>query len=65
MSDGLIVLRDAAGRRRSRATMPGYLAGRAPRSLLCLHEGAVSVIHEGAVSVKPWLGWFLGSVPVR
>jgi integrase/recombinase XerD len=32
MSDGLIVLRDAAGRRRSPATMPGYLARRAPRN---------------------------------
>ena len=32
MSDGLVVLRDAAGRQRSPATMPGYLAGRAPRN---------------------------------
>jgi hypothetical protein len=32
MSDHSIVLRDAAGRRRSSATMPGYLAGRAPRN---------------------------------
>ena len=32
MSDGLVVLRDAAGQRRSPATMPGYLAGDAPRN---------------------------------
>ncbi len=32
MSDASIVLRDAAGRRRSPVTMPGYLAGRAPRN---------------------------------
>jgi hypothetical protein len=31
MSDAVILL-DAAGRRRSPATVPGYLAGRAPRS---------------------------------
>jgi integrase len=32
MSSGSIVLVDAAGRRRSPATTPGYLAGRAPRN---------------------------------
>jgi len=32
MSDASIVLRDATGRRRSPVTMPGYLAGRAPRN---------------------------------
>jgi hypothetical protein len=32
MSDASILIRDAAGRRRSPATMPGYLAGRAPRN---------------------------------
>jgi hypothetical protein len=32
MSNDSIVLRDAAGRRRSPATKPGYLAGRAPRN---------------------------------
>ena len=30
MSETSIVLLDAAGRRRSPATVPGYLAGRAP-----------------------------------
>lgn len=32
MSQGSMVLLDAAGRRRSPATRPGYLAGRAPRN---------------------------------
>ena len=32
MYDGLIVLLDAAGRRRSPATVPGFLAGRAPKN---------------------------------
>ncbi len=32
MSSGSMVRLDAAGRRRSPATMPGYLAGRAPRT---------------------------------
>jgi site-specific recombinase XerD len=32
MSSGSMVLIDAAGRRRSPATIPGYLAGRAPRN---------------------------------
>ena len=32
MSSGSALLVDAAGRRRSPATMPGYLAGRAPRN---------------------------------
>ncbi len=32
MSETSIVLLDAAGRRRSPATLPGYLAGRAPRN---------------------------------
>jgi integrase len=32
MSEGSLVLLDAAGRRRSPATTPGYLAGRAPRN---------------------------------
>jgi site-specific recombinase XerD len=32
MSSGSTVRVDAAGRRRSPATMPGYLAGRAPRN---------------------------------
>jgi hypothetical protein len=32
MSSGSMVLVDAAGRRRSPATMPGYLAGRAPHN---------------------------------
>jgi site-specific recombinase XerD len=32
MSDTSILLLDAAGRRRSPATIPGYLAGRAPRN---------------------------------
>jgi site-specific recombinase XerD len=32
MSDRSLVLLDAAGRRRSPATIPGYLAGRAPRN---------------------------------
>jgi site-specific recombinase XerD len=32
MSSGSVVLIDAAGRRRSPATIPGYLAGRAPRN---------------------------------
>jgi len=32
MSSGSVLLVDAAGRRRSPATMPGYLAGRAPRN---------------------------------
>jgi integrase len=32
MSEGSMVLLDAAGRRRSPATTPGYLAGRAPRN---------------------------------
>jgi hypothetical protein len=32
MSNGSIVLLDAAGRRRSPATTPGYLTGRAPRN---------------------------------
>ena len=27
-----VILRDAAGRRRSPSTLPGYLAGRAPRN---------------------------------
>jgi hypothetical protein len=31
---GSLVLLDAAGRRRSPATLPGYLAGRAPRIVL-------------------------------
>jgi hypothetical protein len=32
LSSGSALLVDAAGRRRSPATMPGYLAGRAPRN---------------------------------
>ena len=32
MADGSMVLVDAAGRRRSPATLPGFLAGRAPRN---------------------------------
>jgi hypothetical protein len=32
MSNNSIALLDAAGRRRSPATTPGYLAGRAPRN---------------------------------
>jgi hypothetical protein len=32
MFEGTMVLLDAAGRRRSPATMPGYLAGRAPHN---------------------------------
>jgi site-specific recombinase XerD len=32
MSSGSVLLLDAAGRRRSPATVPGYLAGRAPRN---------------------------------
>jgi hypothetical protein len=32
MSSGSVVLIDAAGRRRSPATIPGYLAGRAPHN---------------------------------
>ncbi len=32
MSSGSLVLLDAAGRRRSPATIPGHLAGRAPRN---------------------------------
>jgi hypothetical protein len=32
MSDGSMVLLDAAGRRRSPATVPGFLAGRSPKN---------------------------------
>jgi hypothetical protein len=47
MSNGSIVPLDAAGRRRSPATRRGYLAGRAPRSLLCQERGVRCVVPPG------------------
>jgi hypothetical protein len=60
MSQGSMVLLDAAGRRRSPATRPGYLAGRAPRWPSRKAVGAWGWGAAAAWGARPGtLGWAL------
>jgi hypothetical protein len=50
-----MVLLDAAGRRRSPATIPGYLAGRAPRNKgSCLRRHEPFYAHLAGMPISAW-----------